>query len=85
MKKMVSLALVGLFSAALVAGCSNAPSAEELQQLNDLKAEVTSLERDIASRESEKQALLNSIGEKEAQLAQCMKDKQALQSATGGM
>jgi septal ring factor EnvC (AmiA/AmiB activator) len=85
MKKLVSLALVGLFSAALVTGCSNAPSAEELKQLDDLKAEVTSLEREIANRESEKAALLKSIGDKEAQLAQCMKDKAALQAAGSGM
>ncbi len=83
MKKLVSLALAGLFSAALVVGCSNAPSDEELKQLEDLKAEVTSLERDIANRESEKQALLKSIGDKEAQLAKCLTDKAALQSATG--
>ena len=84
MKKLVSLALVGLFSAALVTGCGNAPSAEEMKQLEDLRAEVTSLEREIATRESEKAALLKSIGDKEAQLAQCMKDKEALQTATGG-
>ena len=35
MKKLVSLALAGLFSAALVTGCSNAPSEEELKQLED--------------------------------------------------
>ena len=85
MKKLVSLALAGLFSAAMVTGCSNAPSAEELQQLESLRAEVTSLESEIANRESEKQALLKSIGDKEAQLAQCMKDKEALQAAGGGM
>jgi len=85
MKKMVSLALVGLFSAAMVGGCSNNPSDEELKQLNDLKAEVTSLENEIANRESEKQALLKSIADKEAQLAQCMKDKAALQASGGGM
>jgi septal ring factor EnvC (AmiA/AmiB activator) len=84
MKKLVSLALVGLFSAAMMTGCKNAPSDEELKQLQDLKAEVTSLEKEIANRESEKAALLKSIGDKEAQLAQCMKDKDALKSATSG-
>jgi len=85
MKKLVSLALVGLFSAALMTGCGNAPSDEELKQLQDLKAEVASLENEIANRESEKQALLKSIGDKEAQLAQCMKDKEALKPASSGM
>ena len=60
-------------------GCGNKPSDEELKQLNDLKAEVTSLEKAIQARQSEKAALLKSIAEKDAQLTQCAKDKEALQ------
>jgi hypothetical protein len=66
--------------AASFIGCSNKPSDEELKQLNDLKAEVTSLEKGIAGRESEKVALLKSIADKDAQLVQCSKDKEALQA-----
>jgi chromosome segregation ATPase len=80
MRKPIALILIGC---AIVAGsfigCSNKPSEEEMKQLNDLKAEVTSLEKGIAARESEKAALLRSIAEKDAQLSLCAKDKEALQ------
>jgi septal ring factor EnvC (AmiA/AmiB activator) len=80
MKKPFALILIGCaMVAGSFVGCSSKPSEDELQQLNDLKAQVTSLEKEIAARESEKAALLKSIGDKEAQLAQCAKDKDALQ------
>ena len=80
MRKPFALIIGGcLIVASSFVGCGNKPSEEELKQLNDLKAEVTSLERAIEARESEKAALLKSIAEKDAQLAQCAKDKQALQ------
>jgi septal ring factor EnvC (AmiA/AmiB activator) len=84
MKKPVLLAVAALFSAVVVAGCSSGPSAEELKQLEDLKAEVQSLEREISSKESEKSALMKAIADKEAQLAQCMKDKNAISNAASG-
>jgi outer membrane murein-binding lipoprotein Lpp len=83
MKKLSTLAVIGMLSAAMLTGCSNNPSAEELKQLEDLKAEVTSLEKQIQTRETEKQALLKAIAEKDAQLATCAKDKEALKARTG--
>ena len=80
MKKPFAFILIG--SAIVVGsfvGCSNKPSEEEMKQLNDLKAEVTSLEKSIAAQQSEKAALLKAIADKDAQLAQCSKDKDALQ------
>ena len=86
MKKPFALILIG---SAMVAGsfvgCSSKASNDEMQQLNDLKAAVTSLEKGIAARESEKAALLKSIAEKDAQLAQCAKDKEALQQRLQGV
>jgi len=80
MKKPFALAVVGCAMMALTAvGCSSKPSDEELKQLNDLKAEVSSLEKDIAARQADKDALLKAIAEKDAQLAQCAKDKDAIQ------
>jgi septal ring factor EnvC (AmiA/AmiB activator) len=80
MKKPFAIIVIG---SAMVAtsffGCSNKPSEEEAKQLNDLKAEVTSLEKSIAARESDKVVLQRSIADKDAQLAQCLKDKEALQ------
>jgi septal ring factor EnvC (AmiA/AmiB activator) len=86
MKKPFALIIIGC---AMVigsfVGCSSKPSDEEMQKLNDLKAEVTSLEKGITARESEKAALLKSITDKDAQLAQCAKDKEALQQRLQGV
>jgi hypothetical protein len=80
MKKPFALIIVGcVMVAGSFVGCSSKPSDEELQQLNDLKAAVASLEKGIAARESEKADLLKSIADKDAQLTQCAKDKEALQ------
>jgi septal ring factor EnvC (AmiA/AmiB activator) len=80
MKKPFALIVIGCaMVAGSFVGCSNKPSEEEMKQLNDLKAEVTSLEKGIAAQQSEKAALLKSIADKDAQLMQCAKDKEALQ------
>ncbi|MBI4428674.1 MAG: hypothetical protein HY562_06110 [Ignavibacteriales bacterium] len=80
MKKIFAISLVGSFlMAATLTGCSSKPSAEEMKQLDDLKAEVASLEKEIASKESEKAELQKAMADKDAQLAQCAKDRDALQ------
>jgi hypothetical protein len=86
MRKPFALIIAGCaIVASSFIGCSSKPSEEEMKQLNDLKAEVTSLQNTIAARESEKAALLKSIAEKDAQLAQCAKDKEAIQQHIKGM
>jgi septal ring factor EnvC (AmiA/AmiB activator) len=86
MKKSVGLILIGCgLLAGSLTGCSNKPSDEEMKQLNDLKAEVTSLEKSISDAEVQKAALLRSIAEKDAQLTQCAQDKDALQARLKSM
>ena len=86
MKKPFALIIIGcMMVIGSFVGCSSKPSDEEMQKLNDLKAEVTSLEKGITARESEKAALLKSIADKDAQLAQCAKDKEALQQRLQGV
>ena len=81
MKRPIASTIVGCaLMAMVVTGCSNKPSDQELKQLEDLKAEVTSLEKQISAAESEKAALQKAIADKDAQLAQCTKEKDALQS-----
>ncbi len=80
MKKPIAVTLVGCaFLGMVMMGCSSKPSDQELKQLDDLKAEVSSLEKQISAAQSEKAALQKSIADKDAQLAQCNKDKSALQ------
>lgn len=84
MKKIfMFLVLAGLLSG--VVGCASKPSAEEMKQLEDLRAEVSSLEREIASKESEKAALAKTIADKDAQLKKCADDKAATQQRLEGM
>jgi len=80
MKKPIAVTLVGCALMGIVLiGCSSKPSDQELKQLDDLKAEVSSLEQQISAAQSEKAALQKSIADKDAQLAQCNKDKSAVQ------
>ena len=69
----------------MATGCASKPSAAELKQLEDLKAEVSSLQREIAAKESEKAALMQAIADKAAQLAQCEKEKALVQERLKGM
>lgn len=81
MKKTLGALVFGVtFVALSFVGCSNKPSEEEMQQLNNLRAEVSSLEKEISNREAEKSALLRSIADKEQQIAHCNEDVQALKS-----
>lgn len=84
-KSFVGLFVAGALVATLASGCSSKPSEEELKQLEDLKAEVTSLQREISAKESEKAALTKAIAEKDGQLAQCEKDKALVQERLKGM
>lgn len=80
MKKRLALTAVACAMMALtLTSCSSKPSDQELKQLEDLKAEVSSLQTQISAAQSENAALKKSIADKDAQLAQCTKDKEAVQ------
>ena len=81
MKKTLTISMIaGLIFMTSLVGCSSKPSTDEMKQLEDLKAEVASLEKEVSSKESEKAALQKAITDKDAQLAQCAKDREALQT-----
>ncbi len=84
-KSYAGLFVAGALLATLASGCTSKPSAAELKQLEDLKAEVASLQREISAKESEKAALMKAIADKTAQLAQCEKDKALVQERLKGM
>jgi outer membrane murein-binding lipoprotein Lpp len=86
MKKSITLTLGILMIAGLVAsGCSSKPGEEELKQLDELKAEVSSLEKQVQDMESQKASLQQSIADKDAQLKKCNDDKTAVQQRMQGM
>lgn len=80
MKKPIAFTLIGCAMMAMVlTSCSSKPSDQEMKQLDDLKAEVTSLENQISAARSDEATLQKAIADKDAQLAQCTKDKEAVQ------
>ena len=74
---LATLAVIFLFASSLfVAGCSSKPDAEQMKQLNDLKEEYASLQKDVASKEQEKANLQREIADKNAKLKKCNDDQQ---------
>jgi hypothetical protein len=69
-------ALAILFALSLViVGCSSNPDEAQMKQLNDLKAEVATLQKDTASKEQQKAALDREIAEKNAKMKKCNDDQ----------
>jgi outer membrane murein-binding lipoprotein Lpp len=81
---VMSLAAALLFSGSLlVTGCSSSPSEEQLAQLQSLKDEVASLQKEVDAKERDKASLTQSVAEKEAQLKKCNDDQQVVRKRLG--
>ncbi|MDI6766002.1 MAG: hypothetical protein QME52_04175 [Bacteroidota bacterium] len=76
---ITSLLIGGL----VVSGCSSSPSAEELKQLNDLKASVQALEKQVGEKKSEKAGLEKQVAEKNGKLQQCQSDQEIVKKGLG--
>lgn len=75
-RKVTKLGVALLFTSSLaLVGCTSHPDAAELKQLDDLKAEVASLQKDIAAKEQQKAALDKEVAEKNAKLKKCADDQ----------
>ncbi len=59
------------------AGCAGGLSDEEIAQLNDLKNEVASLEKQVSQKERDLSSLKKQLEAKEKELEKCKKDQQA--------
>lgn len=77
MAKIKSMFLV-LLTAAFIAGCGGGVSEEQLQQLNDLKAEVESLQSQVNSKQDEKAQLQKQIADKDAKIKSYQNDIDAV-------
>ena len=83
-RNIVTLALALLFVLSLVfVGCSSKPDAEQLKQLNDLKEEYASLQREVASKEQAKAQSEREIADKNAKLKKCNDDQQIVKQRLG--
>ena len=78
--RMVTVVLVAfLLSGSLVLfGCSSSPDEAQMKQLNDMKDEVASLQKDLAAKQQQKDALDKEIAEKNAKLKKCNDDQQVV-------
>jgi len=74
-RKSISLLLASILFAGMLglSSCSGV-SEEEMAQLDALKAEVASLQKDVNFLKSEKSKLEREIAEKNARLEQCQKE-----------
>ena len=86
MQKLIkTLTGVLILSVALVLmSCSSSPSAEELKALNDLKAEVASMEKSTADKQKELANYERQLAEQNGKLQQCQADQDAVKKALGG-
>ena len=78
-KNMFFILLASAFITGMVAGCGGGPSEEEMQQLNDLKAEVESLQAQVNSKQDEKSQLQKQIADKDAKIKKYLDDIAAVQ------
>ena len=57
-------------------GCSSSPDEEQMKQLNDLEAEVASLQKEVQDKEQDKASLERQVAEKNAKIKKCNDDQQ---------
>ena len=60
-------------------GCGGGVSEEQMQQLNDLRAEVESLQSQVNAKQDEKSQLERQIADKDAKIRQYLNDIAAVQ------
>lgn len=75
------LVVTALSFSIAVMGCGGDASEDELRQLNDLKAEIASLEQQVSAKETEKADLDKQVAEKNQKLQECNADKAAAGTA----
>ena len=63
-----------LSGSAMIVGCGGGVDEEQMQALNNLKAEVESLQNQVKAKEDEKASLQKQISDKDAKLKKCQDD-----------
>ena len=76
----LSLLLAAFISGTMfLTGCGGGVSEEQMQQLNDLRAEVESLQSQVNAKQDEKSQLERQIADKDAKIKQYLNDIAAVQ------
>jgi septal ring factor EnvC (AmiA/AmiB activator) len=74
LKSMLFALLVAGFLTGSFVGCGGGVDEEQMQALNNLKAEVESLQSQVRAKEDEKASLQKQISDKDAKLKKCNDD-----------
>jgi chromosome segregation ATPase len=85
MTKLIKPLIVAMIvsGAMMLGSCSSSPSEEQMKQLNDLKQEVSSLEKQVNDKTREKADMEKQIAEKNGKLQQCQSDQEAVKKGLG--
>ena len=67
----------------VLSSCSSSPSDEELKQLEELKAEVASLESKVQMMQRDEAGWEKQIADKNGKLQQCLSDQEAVKKGLG--
>ncbi|MBV6397900.1 MAG: hypothetical protein CDJEALGM_00260 [Ignavibacteria bacterium] len=75
----MALLMTVLFAGStFLVGCGGGVSEEQMQQLNDLKAEVESLQSQVNAKQNEKSQLERQVADKDAKIRQYLNDIDAV-------
>ena len=75
-RTVTALAMALLLAGSVaVVGCSSSPDEAQMKQLNDLKEEVSTLQKDVSAKEAQKADLDKQIAEKNAKIKKCNDDQ----------
>lgn len=65
----------------VLTSCSNSPSEEEMQKLNELKSQASQLEGKLAGMQRDKASMEKQIADKNGKLQECQSDQEAVKKA----
>lgn len=74
LKRMFFMMLAVAFMSGLLMSCGGGVDEEQMQALNNLKAEVESLQSQVKAKEDEKASLQKQVSDKDAKLKKCLDD-----------
>ena len=75
-RTVTACALAILFAGSVaIVGCSSSPDEAQMKQLNDLKEETASLQKDVSGKQDQKSALAKEIADKNAKMKKCNDDQ----------
>ncbi|HEY5534680.1 MAG TPA: hypothetical protein VIL99_07095 [Ignavibacteria bacterium] len=67
-KNLFFILLTAAFLSGMITGCSSGPSPEQLKQLEDLKAEVAELTKQLDAKKDQRDKLQKEIAAKDAKI-----------------